>query len=238
VGDEAPELDILYRDGQLLAVNKPSGLLVHRGWGRADLVLVDQVRALLETDVVHPIHRLDRPTSGVVLFALDPEAAKRVQWQFQQGYARKSYLALVRGQPDDEVEIDHPIPRRPDGPRVEAVTHVRRLHTCEILPRTVSLVHARPRTGRFHQIRRHLKHIDHPVIGDSNYGKGKINRAMGSRFGLTRLALHALSLGVRHPVSKEDLVFDASLPDDLIEPFGRIGIPAEAWEGIEVTRAG
>jgi len=230
-GDLTADLAILHRDERFLAVDKPSGLLVHRGWGRADVVLVDQVRELLGVDVVHPVHRLDRATSGVVLFALDPEAAKFVSYQFDRGFVRKRYLALVRGEIAEQLTIDHDIPRRPDGPRVPAVTHVRRLAVAETTPRHVSLIEARPATGRFHQIRRHLKHVSHPVIGDANYGKGKINRAMTNRYGLARLALHAQTLVVRHPDSGEDLRFVAPVPDDLRGPLERMGLAVEQIVG-------
>ena len=230
-GDLTSELNILHRDERFLAVDKPSGMLVHRGMGWADLVLVDQVRELLGADVVHPVHRLDRGTSGVVLFALDADAARFVAYQFERGFVQKTYLALVRGEIDDELTIDHPIPRRPDGPRVHAVTHVRRLGVAETTPRHVSLVLATPETGRFHQIRRHLKHISFPVIGDTTYGKGKINRAMGNRYGLRRLALHAMSLEVRHPDGDEDMRFEAPLPLDLTEPLTRMGLAVEGIVG-------
>lgn len=230
-GHLSAALDILHRDERFLAVDKPSGMMVHRGWGRADVVLVDLVRDLLGVDTVHPVHRLDRATSGVVLFALDPEAARFVAYQFDRGFVRKRYLALVRGEIAPELTIDHPIPRRPDGPRVPAVTLVRRLAVAATTPRHVSLVLARPRTGRFHQIRRHLKHVSHPVICDANYGKGKINRAMTNRYGLARLALHAASLVVRHPDSGEDLRFEAPVPDDLTGPLGRMGFEPGVFAG-------
>lgn len=95
--------------------------------------------------------------------------------------------------------------------------------------RRVSLVEARPRTGRLHQVRRHMKHMSHPLIGDANYGKGALNRLFASRVGLARLALHALSMEMPHPVSGERIRFVAALPEDLAGPFARLGIPCEAW---------
>jgi len=227
--NEAPAISVLHRDEQLLAVDKPSGLLVHRGWARAPVVLVDVVRQMLGVETVHPAHRLDRATSGVMLFALDPAAARSVARQFMLGKVRKRYLALVRGRAPDEVVIDHPIPRKPGGPRVPAVSRVTRLCTVETHPRHVSLVLVAPRSGRFHQVRRHLKHIDHPVIGDANYGKGKINRAMRNRYGLERLALHALALEVMQPVERRLLVISAPVPADLEAPLDRMGIGREVW---------
>jgi tRNA pseudouridine65 synthase len=217
-------VDILYQDDVLLAVNKPSGVLVHRGWGRDERVLVDQVRAALGTDVVHPLHRLDRQTSGVVLFALNAGVAAKMGGAFEDGAIEKRYLALVRGVAPDVGRIDQPIPRREGGPRVPAVTEFRRVAAAATRPRHVSLVEAIPRTGRLHQVRRHLKHIDHPVIGDANYGKGAINREMAARYDLNRLALHAVSLTLRHPVSGTDVTVRAPLPPDLRAPLARMGM--------------
>ena len=216
-------MDILYQDDVLLAVNKPSGLLVHRGWGRDATAMVDLVREALGVPVVHPLHRLDRQTSGVVLFALHAEIAAKISSAFEDGTVEKRYLALVRGVAPDEGRIEQPIPRRENGPRVPALTEFRRVAQAPTQPRYVSLVEAIPRTGRLHQVRRHLKHIDHPVIGDANYGKGAINRAMAARYGLSRMALHAASLTLRHPVSGADLTVRAPLPPDLRTPLARMG---------------
>ena len=236
--EESPPVRVLYRDEQLLAVDKPSGLLVHRGWARAPVVLVDVVRQMLGVETVHPAHRLDRATSGVMLFALEPGAARSLARQFMLGKVRKRYLALVRGRAPDDVVIDHAIPRKPGGPRVPAMSHVQRLCTVETFPRHVSMVAVSPRSGRFHQVRRHLKHIDHPVIGDANYGKGKINRAMTNRYGLGRLALHALAVEVMHPVARQLMVFTAPVPEDLTGPLDRMGIGCEVWAALETSPFG
>lgn len=215
---------MLFRDEYLLAVDKPSGLLVHRGWGRDNVVLVDLVKEMLGVEVVHPLHRLDRGTSGVVLFALDARTAGQMGSGFEDGSIEKRYLALVRGETPKEGIIDHPIPRREGGPRVEAKTSYRRLAIAEIEPRHVSWVEAFPLSGRLHQVRRHLKHINHPVIGDANYGKGALNREMGERWGLKRLALHARSLSATHPKTGEKIVFTSPIPPDLDEPLRRMGL--------------
>lgn len=173
--------------------------------------------------VVHPLHRLDRQTSGVVLFALNAEIAAWMGHAFEAGDVEKRYLALVRGVAPDEGRIDHPIPRQEDGPRVPAVTEFRRLAEAATEPRHVSLVEAIPRTGRLHQIRRHLKHINHHVIGDANYGKGALNRALAERYGLRRMALHAASITFRHPLSGDHVTIDAPLPPDLVAPLTRMG---------------
>jgi tRNA pseudouridine65 synthase len=223
-------LPILYRDDDLVVVNKPSGLLVHRGWGDDEVVAMTAVRDQLGRHV-YPVHRLDRATSGALAFALHPEAARLIQRSFDgsaETPAEKRYIALVRGVPPEEVCVDHPIPRAPDGPRVPAVTSFQRL--CVVLER-FAVVRASPRTGRLHQVRRHLKHLSCPIIGDVNYGKGDHNRRFRDEFGLRRLALHALELSFDHPMTGARLDFLAPPPADLVEPFERIGVPARVWDG-------
>ncbi|HEX3694450.1 MAG TPA: pseudouridine synthase [Polyangia bacterium] len=189
-------IPVLHRDDRLVLVDKPPGLVVHRGWADDDGGVLVALRDQLGQRV-WPLHRLDRGASGVLAFALDHQTASVVGQAFADGRVEKKYLALVRGRPPDHLIIDHPIPAKPDGPRVPAVTEIRRLGTWE----RYALVEAVPRTGRLHQIRRHLKHIACPLIGDVNYGKGEHNRIFRQRFGLDRLALHALSL--RLPASDD-----------------------------------
>lgn len=212
-------LPLLYSDDRLIAVAKPSGLPVHRGAARERIVALTLARDRMGRHV-YPVHRLDRATSGVLLFALDPEAARRLQEQFEAGAVRKRYLALVRGITPPEGVIDHPIPRDEDGPRVPAVTAYRRLGTFE----RYSLVEAAPRTGRRHQIRRHLKHVSHPLIGDVRYGKGEHNRLFRERFGLCRLALHALEIAFAHPEDGRPLCIAAPVPEDLAGPLRAMGL--------------
>ncbi|HEY0783640.1 MAG TPA: pseudouridine synthase, partial [Thermoanaerobaculia bacterium] len=164
-------MPILYQDDALVVVDKPSGLVVHRGWGQDRVVAMTLVREALGRHVF-PVHRLDRGTSGALVFALSPEIARLLQQRFEAGLVEKRYLALVRGVPPETGVIDHPIPREPDGPRVPAVTEFHRLATFE----RYALLEVVPKTGRLHQIRRHLKHLSHPLIGDVRYGKGEHNR--------------------------------------------------------------
>lgn len=221
--ENSPSLEILFEDEHLLVVNKPSGLLVHRGWGNDRVVLVDLVREYLNQVKVFPIHRIDRQTSGVVLFSKCATNAKILGDDFDQGRVQKKYLALVRGCPPPNGVIDHAIPRTEGGERVFAVTGYALVSTVELPIRSVSLVAAYPQTGRLHQVRRHLKHISHPIIGDANYGKGPLNRAIRSQYGLSRLGLHAARLVVCHPVEKQETEWIAPFPKDLEEPLIRMG---------------
>jgi tRNA pseudouridine65 synthase len=205
-------LPILYRDEAIVVVNKPSGLSVHRGWDGERDVAMTRVRDQVGQHV-YPAHRLDRGTSGVLVFALSTATAAALGQVFAEGRAEKTYLALVRGIPPASGTIDHPLPPGEDRreERVPAVTDFSRL---EIFGR-YSLVEARPRTGRLHQIRRHLKHISCPIIGDVNYGKGEHNRLFRTSFGLHRLFLHAATLRLPHPATGHTLEIHAPLPSEL-----------------------
>jgi tRNA pseudouridine65 synthase len=185
---------IVHRDDRCVVVDKPSGVATHRGWAAKtddDDVLLQMVRDAVNA-YVYPVNRLDRGASGLVLFALDKEAAAAFAEAWPAG--DKRYLAITRGHP----------------PRVPAITELWRR---EIFGR-YALVEARPQTGRLHQIRRHLKHISCPIIGDVNYGKGEHNRLWRERFGLHRLALHCTSLSVAHP-SGGTLAVTCALANDL-----------------------
>jgi tRNA pseudouridine65 synthase len=185
---------ILHRDARLVVVDKPPGVAVHRGWADDDDPLLQQVRDRVGA-WVWPVHRIDRGASGAVVFALDVDAARALGAAFSGGGVDKRYLALTRGHPPDHVVIDHPIPRQVGGPRAPAITEVWRRETFG----RYALIEARPRTGRVHQIRRHLKHVSCPLIGDVRYGKGEHNRLFRDRYDLHRLALHASRLVVPHP---------------------------------------
>jgi tRNA pseudouridine65 synthase len=199
---------ILHRDARCVAVAKPSGIATHRGWDRGDDALLQQTRDAVGA-YVYPIHRLDRGASGIVLFALDKEAAAAFSAAWET--ADKRYLAITRGHPPGELVIDHAIPKSPDDPaRVSAITEVRCLETFG----RYALVEARPRTGRLHQIRRHLKHISCPLIGDVRYGKGEHNRHFREVHDLHRLALHCRWLAVAHP-DGGSLAIECALPADL-----------------------
>ncbi len=225
-----PPLRVLYQDELLVAVVKPSGLAVHRGWAKEATYALTQTRDLVGRHV-HPVHRLDRATSGILVFAFDAEGTRSLQHALsgdQEHRAEKRYLAIVRGHAPEERYIDYAVrkgeKRGPDAPRLEAQTSVRRLGCWE----RYSLLEALPHTGRLHQIRRHLHHISHPIIGDTRYGKGEHNRLFRERFGLHRLALHASSLRFRHPTSREWIHLHVSPEGPLRSTLEAMGLWDEA----------
>lgn len=239
-------LDILYADEYLVAINKPSGLLVHRS--AIDRHETQFALQLLRDQIgqrVYPVHRLDKPTSGSLVFALSSEVARKLAEQFAAQQVQKRYLAVVRGYAPESGVIDHALCEevdkmtdrraRRDKPAQEAVTHFRRLATAE-LPVCVerypssrySLVEAMPKTGRKHQIRRHMKHIAHPIIGDAKHGKGVHNRFFQARYGCRRLLLACVQMTLRHPVTAAPLDLHAPAGEDfarLCDEFGWV-LPA------------
>lgn len=212
-------LEILYQDEAVVAVNKPSGMLVHRGWANDKIVAMTEVRDQIG-QWVYPVHRLDRGSSGALLFALSSEVAATIGHAFSERLVQKYYLALLRGVPEELGVIDHNIPKKEGGPKVEAQTAYRRLGVSG----RYSLVEAMPRTGRLHQIRRHFKHISCPLIGDVKYGKGEHNRHFRDNYNLHRLALHSHGLALDHPVSGERLEIHAGLPEDLAKTIIELGV--------------
>ena len=225
----------IYRDAHLLAVHKPAGLLLHRSpIDRHETEFALQyARALNGGEHVYPVHRLDRPTSGLLLFARDPATAGALGKAFMAGEVEKSYLALVRGWTAESGLVDHPLRERAvdrrDNDALQPIREARsrfvRLATTEIpvqiegYPSSrYSLVELYPQTGRKHQLRRHMQHIAHPIIGDTNYGRTRHNHYFAERFGYSRLMLAATRLTFVHPVSAERLTLRAE-PD---EAFRRV----------------
>ena len=222
-----PPLPILYRDEHIVVIEKPANLLVHRSEIArhaprfAIQILRDQIGQR-----VWPAHRLDRGTSGVLLFGLSAEIASQLGKQFEAGSVDKRYLAVVRGHPPETGTIDHALSRQRDDYEFRgeqssqeaqpALTHYRRLATVE-LPVSVdrypssryALLELEPLTGRRHQIRRHLKHIAHPIIGDSTYGKGVHNRYFAEQLACRRMLLACTGLAFDHPLDGRRLRIEA-----------------------------
>lgn len=235
-------LPILYRDEFLVAVHKPSGLLVHRtDIDRHETRFAVQIVRDQLGCKVYAVHRLDKGTSGVLVFALNPEVAKALTAQFEAQQVAKIYLAVVRGHPPESGAIDHALTRIRDdyewkGAGMEseaqqAVTDYRRLATVEIdaavdkYPTSrYALLELEPLTGRRHQLRRHLKHISHPIIGDSTYGKGRHNRFFQQAFGCHRMLLASVSLVLTHPATGQPLTLIAPLADDFTNVLMALGM--------------
>ncbi len=204
-------LDILYRDDHLVAINKPDALLVHRTRIAGDTLAALQILRDQINRSVYPVHRLDRATSGVLLFALRSEVASRLCRAFEERTIHKRYRAVVRGFPAPEGIIDHPVVDAETGIARPSRTRFRRLETLRLgavvegRAAQYSLLEIEPETGRRHQIRRHLKHLGHPIIGDTTYGRGEHNRFFRQQFGVHRLLLHARSVELTHPVTDAPL---------------------------------
>lgn len=220
-------LEILYQDEYLVAVNKPAGWLVHRSWlDRHETVFVMQTLRDQIGQHVFTVHRLDRPTSGVLLFALSSDTARLLSLQFEKNQIQKTYQAVVRGYLTGVGTIDSPLVEQLDkiadkhvkqekAPQ-QAISHYRSIATLECPfsagkyeTSRFSLVELYPETGRKHQLRRHLKRIFHPIIGDSAHGDLHQNRAFTAYSGVNRLLLHACSLDFQHPVTRQQLLITA-----------------------------
>ena len=231
-------LSILYRDPSLVAIDKPSGLLVHRSIvdTRERRFAVQLLRDQIGQRV-YPVHRLDKGTSGVLLFALDPATARAVAAQFAAGDTRKLYLAVVRGWPPEQGLVDRALGGveddllpTPDPAPKSARTRFRRLATVE-LPVPIdrypaaryALLELEPLSGRRHQLRRHLNGLSHPIIGDTTYGSGRHNRLFRERYGCARLLLACTSLEFTHPADHRRVRVEAPLGDDFASVVERLG---------------
>ncbi|MDG2916517.1 tRNA pseudouridine(65) synthase TruC [Bisgaard Taxon 10/6] len=224
-------LEILYRDQYIVAVNKPAGMLVHRSWldSRETRFVMQTLRDQIGQHVF-PVHRLDRPTSGVLLFALNSEIANLLCLQFEGKTVQKSYLAVVRGYLNGADRIDYPLKiqrdkiadkfSREEKEAQTAVTDYIGLNTVEMpwaagkyQTSRYSLVRLIPHTGRKHQLRRHMKHIFHPILGDTQYGDLHQNRAFADKTQVSRLMLHAEKLAFHHPITQIRLEIQAGLDE-------------------------
>lgn len=237
----AESLSILYRDAHIVVVDKPSGLLVHRSEvDRHETRFAIQILRDQIGQWVWPAHRLDRGTSGILLFALSPEIASQLGKQFEAGRVDKRYLAVVRGIPPSAGSIDHPLTRlrerhefvgaRSSEEAQSALTHYRRLAEVE-LPFAVdryptsryALLELTPETGRQHQLRRHLKHLAHPIIGDATYGKGIHNRFFAGQFACRRLLLACTQLDFDHPLDARRLQIKAPVSGEFAATLAQLG---------------
>jgi len=211
-------LEIIYRDEHLIAINKPHGLLVHRSSIAADAsefalqLLRDQIGMK-----VNPVHRIDRKTGGILLFAFNKEVEIAMQKAFMENQVSKKYLAIVRGHTPDAEDIDYPL-RKENGTLQDAFTNYTTLKRAELdiafgkhPTSRYSLVEAVPTTGRMHQLRKHLSHVFHPIIGDRTNGCNKQNKLFLEQWEMTTMLLHASQLVFRHPVTGEEVKIQAAL---------------------------
>ena len=235
------KVPVLYEDDQLVAVNKPPGILVHRSTQSSDRTfLLQKVRDTVKCRV-SPIHRLDRPTSGIVLFGKDDSATSELFSQFRNSSVGKFYIALVRGYTADHEVIDYPLKnlKKSTNSAQEAVTEYETLARTEV-PYAVgryeksrySLVKIKLHSGRTHQIRRHFHHISHPLVGDTVYGDGRHNKLFRAEFNSFRLMLMAVALKFKHPVSNEEIKLALAPDYSFRNALEKIGIPPVSYDEI------
>lgn len=234
------QLDIVYQDTHFVAINKPAGLLVHRSpIDRHETRFAIQLLRDQIGQRVYPVHRLDKPTSGVLLFALNAQDAALLQQQFAQTDVGKEYLAVCRGYTADECVIDHPVKTVRDSyddtitatHSKPALTTLQTLARCEIdkplgkyASVRYSLVKLSPHTGRRHQLRAHMKHISHPLIGDAKYGRGEHNRFFQQHFNSHRLMLAACGLQFIHPHTSETVILRARPEQSFCDALAALGM--------------
>lgn len=246
-------LTILYCDDHLIAIDKPPGWLVHRSnIDRHETRIVVQALRDQIGRRVQPVHRLDKGTSGVLLFAFDAEATRACGLQFERNQVQKRYWAVVRGWPAEAGEIDHPLTREydeygralPERLAQPAQTAYRRFASAELLHRVdryptsrYALVELTPLTGRRHQLRRHMKHIAHPIIGDATHGKGKHNRFFQQHFGCHRLLLACTDLCLMHPVTAAPLRISVPVGDQFLAVVDAMGWSRIAANFLSAGRA-
>ena len=235
------QLTILHRDAHIVAIDKPPGLLVHRSEiDRHETRFAIQILRDQIGQRVWAAHRLDRGTSGILLFGLDRETAGALGRQFEAGTVYKRYWAVVRGHPPATGTIDHALSRQRDpylfrgeqssDEAQPAVTRFRKLAEIELAVAVdrypssrYALLELEPVTGHRHQLRRHLKHIAHPIIGDATYGKGRHNRYFAEHLGCHRLLLACTELHFDHPASGERLQIKAPVSGEFAATLARFG---------------
>jgi tRNA pseudouridine65 synthase len=225
-------LSILYIDDYLVVVHKPANMLVHKSM--IDRHETEFLMKILRDQIgqyVYPVHRLDKPTSGVILFALSPDVARLLAQQFELHTIQKEYIAVLRGFAPERIAIDYALKEqldpiadkkaKQDKAPQEAQTDMLKLAELS-LPIAVgrypgarfSLVKLFPKTGRKHQLRRHMGHISHPIIGDTNHGDGKQNQFARDHLNFSKLALCATKLSFTHPSTQQPMICETALEDD------------------------
>jgi len=231
-------LEIVYEDSELIAINKPHGLLVHRT--ALDKYATEFVLQILRDQIgqrVYPIHRLDRKTSGVLLLAKSPEIHKAMSAMWTERQVLKEYIAIVRGHTEDSGMIDYPLKNESETIQ-DAVTEYETICKSEIdLPHgkfntsRYSLVRLRPITGRMHQLRRHMSHIFHPIIGDRPHGCNKQNKLFKEKFGMETMMLHAESLSFHHPKTGENMSIITNFSSEFLRMLKTLSLDYSVIKG-------
>ena len=245
----APHIEILFEDDDVVAIHKPAGLLVHRSYlARRERFFAMQLTRDKVGCHVFPVHRLDRPTSGILLFAKSSEMANALCEQFAAHSIGKEYLAIVRGNMHEAATLDYPLKEElddvadkdvdPNKAAQDAVTSYKPLLNSEIpfasgryATSRYALVHLSPHTGRKHQLRRHMAHLRHPILGDTTHGDGKQNKFFREHFGINRLWLIAKKLSFNHPRTGERVAVETELEQEWLTLFDELGWNDEALSG-------
>lgn len=239
--EQPPMIEILYEDEHIVAIHKPAGLLVHRSYlARKERFFAMQMTRDLVGCHVFPVHRLDRPTSGVLLFAKSSDVARQLCEQFADHSINKQYLAIVRGNMHESGTLDYALKQEfddigdkhvdPNKAAQDAVTDFQPLLNTEIpfssgrYPSSrYALVRLSPHTGRKHQLRRHMAHLRHPIVGDTTHGDGKQNKFFREHFNINRLWLIAKSLQFVHPVTQQSMHIETELETEWLTVFDAFG---------------
>lgn len=245
----APHIEILFEDDDVVAIHKPAGLLVHRSYlARRERFFAMQLTRDKVGCHVFPVHRLDRPTSGILLFAKSSEMANALCEQFAAHSIDKEYLAIVRGNMHEAATLDYPLKEElddvadkdvdPNKAAQDAVTSYKPLLNSEIpfasgryATSRYALVHLSPHTGRKHQLRRHMAHLRHPILGDTTHGDGKQNKFFREHFGINRLWLIAKKLSFNHPRTGERVAVETELEQEWLTLFDELGWGEDTLSG-------
>jgi len=222
-----PMLEIIFQDEHLVIINKPHGLLVHRSKiaTNTDVYALQLLRDQIGKKV-YPVHRLDRKTSGVLIFALSPEVNSLMQKQFAANQVSKIYQAIIRGYTPESGTIDYAL-TNDNGKTQDAVTNFKTLQQTEIevahgkfTTSRYSLIEIHPQTGRFHQIRKHFAHLRHPIIGDRPHGCNKQNKLFKEQWNMITMMLHANRIEFNHPITNEPMLINAPFQEELTRTLG------------------
>ncbi|MCG9730443.1 tRNA pseudouridine(65) synthase TruC [Shewanella sp. Isolate13] len=237
----APHIEVLFEDDDVVVIHKPAGLLVHRSYlARRERFFAMQLTRDKVGCHVFPVHRLDRPTSGILLFAKSSEMANVLCEQFAAHTVDKEYLAIVRGNMNEAGTLDYALKEEldelgdkdvdPNKAAQDAVTSYKPLLNSEIpyssgryATSRYALVQLSPHTGRKHQLRRHMAHLRHPILGDTTHGDGKQNKFFRAHFGINRLWLIAKKLSFNHPRTGERISVETELEAEWFSVFEGLG---------------